>query len=330
MVISILRPGMLTTVQDLGRVMFRGQAVPTSGAMDQLSARLANKAVGNTDGSAVIEFHYGGASLVAESAILIAYSGYGALFQVNGINLPCNRPVFIPAGTVINLSENMQGVRSYLAVAGGWEVPEILGSKSTYLPAGFGGFEGRALKAGDLLTSNAHLRPLSQSILNLLAGSNINFPKWSISDSRFLIKNEVRVVPAQEFLWFDALSIINLLTKPFVLNAQGNRMGIPVDGPLMNRRKSSELLSTAVVAGTLQVTGNGKLMLLMADAQTTGGYPRIAQVAAVDLPVCAQMRPNKEIYFKEISSDEAEELYLEREMHLKQLDAAIAYKFSNE
>lgn len=327
MAIRIIRAGVLTTVQDLGRPMFRGQAVPTSGAMDQLSARLANKAVGNPDGSALIEFNYGGASFSVECDLLIAYSGYGAIYTVNGVDLPCNRPLFIPAGTSITLKENLQGSRSYLAVAGGWKVTEIMGSRSTYLSGGFGGFEGRALEANDLLINEACMSPLSKSILEHLKSSEINFPKWSISDSRFVLKNEVRVVPAQEFLWFDAISIISLLTKSFVVNAQGNRMGIPIDGPLMSRRKTDELLSTAVTIGTIQVTGNGNLVLLMADAQTTGGYPRIAQVASVDLVACAQMRPNKEIFFKEISSDEAEELYLEREMHLKQLDATIAYKF---
>jgi antagonist of KipI len=326
MQIKIIKPGLLTSIQDLGRPLFRGQAVPIAGAMDQLSARLANKIIGNHEGAAVIEFTYANASFVTQTDVLVAFTGYGAQWQVNGLNLPANRPVFMQSGTSVTLVSTEVGARSYLAVLGGWQVPDVLGSKSTYLMAGFGGYQGRVLKTDDVLKNDTRLSMRSKTILDMLKGDSLNYPKWSIANTRFLLSNQIKVVPAQEFTWFDSNSIINFLSKPFTLTNQSNRMGLNFDGSVMDRIKKDELLSTAVTMGTVQVNGEGNLILLMAEGQTTGGYPRIAQVAAVDLHLCAQLKPNDQVFFKEISREEAETLYLEREIYLKQLAATIEHQ----
>lgn len=328
MQIRIIKPGLLSTIQDLGRHHYLSQAVPVSGAMDLLSARLANIAVGNPENAAVIEFTYSGAEFIAETDLLIAFAGDGAVLKTNYRVLPSDRPLFIPAGMIISLANN-SGSRTYLAVAGGWDVPEVLGSRSTYVTAGFGGLNGRALQSGDMLNSIEPMSDLTQKIIDRLKDPNVNYFKWSLARNSFLPANKknIRVVPGPEFGWFTGLSLVEFLSAPFTLNMRSNRMGYHLDGPLISRVIKQELLSTAVAPGTIQVTGSGNLVLLMADCQTTGGYPRIAQVATVDLPLCGQLKAGDALYFKEISRQDAEILYLEQEEELRMLNTVVRNKF---
>jgi antagonist of KipI len=327
--VQVIKAGLLSTVQDIGRTAGLPMAVPVSGVMDAYSARIANKAVGNSGEDAVIEFTYGGAVLKAETDILIAYAGDGAYLQIDKQTLSPSKPMFIPAGGIINLVNKPGGCRTYLAVTGGWDVPDVLGSKSTCLVAGFGGFEGRALQPGDVLFTSGNLSALSQKILNSLKGTVVNCPKWQIP-GRGASSSEgkiIRVIRGHESGWFDEQSVGSFFAEPYRLSLKSNRMGYHLEGPLMARIDKQELLSTAVTPGTIQVTGNGSLVLLMADCQTTGGYPRIAQVAAVDMPLCGQLQPGDELYFNEISWNEAERLYIEQEKHLHQLSATIENKY---
>lgn len=328
MQISIIKPGLLSTIQDLGRYEYLSQAVPISGAMDTLAARIANKAVGNEDDKAVIELTYADIKFKADTDILIAYSGDGAILKFKNQIIPADRPVFIPAKTVLDFVHNSAGSRTYLSVSGGWDVPLILGSRSTFLTGNFGGFLGRQILQADVLSSSGQLSFNAVNMLDRLKSKTINYPNWSIARRLFLSadKKIIRVVPAQEFTWFDGRSIVDFLSAPYTLSAQSNRMGYRLEGLAINRIVKEELLSTVVTPGTIQVTGSGSMILLMADCQTTGGYPRIAQVAAVDLPLCAQLKPGDQIYFKEISRHEAEMLYLEREQVLQKLSVAIKSK----
>lgn len=329
MQIRILKPGFMSTIQDRGRYQYLSQAVPVSGVMDTLSARIANKVVGNGDDAAVIEFTYADVEFIAGTDLLITYAGDGAILIAGEQELPAGRPLFIPSGTTIKLINNPCGIRTYLAVAGGWDVPEILGSKSTFLTAGFGGLDGRVLQKGDVLQNHEKLSIGTQKILKSLGSGQVNYPKWSISPQSFLPANRktIKVVPGNEFGWFNAGSIAGFLSAPYIIGRQSNRMGYHLEGAALHRFKKDELLSTSVTPGTIQVTGSGSMVLLMADCQTTGGYPRIAQVAAVDMPLCAQLKPGDTIYFKEISRREAEVLYIEREQQLHQLTTAVQSKY---
>lgn len=327
--ISFIKPGMLSTIQDMGRNLHLAEAVPQAGAMDNLSARIANKAVGNTDNAAVIEFTYGNTEFRAETNILIAYSGKGATFLVEAQELPSERPIFVPAGTRIKLKNNQEGSRSYLAIAGGWKIPTLLGSKSTYLTAGFGGFEGRAFQAGDQLTHKLQFTNLTKAVYLQLESTHINYPTWSIAGRLLMPKDDkiIRIMPGPEFMWFKENSIIDFLAEPFCLSRESNRMGYRLEGKKIGLLKKKEMLSTAVMPGTIQVAGDGSLIILMADCQTTGGYPRIAQVAAVDLPRCGQLKPGDCIYFEKISTQEAEMLYIEREKELRRITVALENRF---
>jgi len=327
--IRIIKPGVLSTIQDKGRRMYLSQAVPISGAMDPLSARLANIAVGNNEDAAIIEFTYANASFVAETDLLIAYTGGGAILNLSIGNVPAERPVYIPAGTTVYLNNAGSGCRMYLAVAGGWNVPGVLGSRSTFITAGIGGIEGRALKEGDVLSNTAQLSVTSKNMLQALQTNGPNYPNWSIGARLFLPEDRtiIRVFSANEYDWFKTASQHLFWTSAYTISNRSNRMGIHLDGALMERKETQELLSTAVTPGTIQVTGNGSMVLLMADCQTTGGYPRIAQVAAVDLPLCGQLKPGDEVFFKEITSHEAEMLYLEQEKQLRLLARAVKNKY---
>ncbi|ARS39983.1 urea amidolyase [Sphingobacteriaceae bacterium GW460-11-11-14-LB5] len=329
MKISIIKPGLLSTIQDLGRYRYLSQAVPVSGAMDELSHRLANKAVGNDDHHATIEFTYADASFKAETPVLLSYSGDGAFLIYNDELMPAEKPLFFPAGSVIKLISNTIGARTYLAVAGGWEVPDVMESRSTYLTAAFGGFKGRALRKADVLSSGTILNEVSNGIIKQLINRSLIYPNWRISRESLLPEKRqtIRVVLANEISWFDATSIISFLTNFYTIDRRSNRMGYHLLGKPLVRRVKQELLSTAVTPGIIQVTGSGDLVILMADCQTTGGYPRIAHVAAVDLPLCAQLKPGDAIHFSEISRDEAEELYLERERDLSLITTAISLKY---
>ncbi|TDO20204.1 5-oxoprolinase subunit C family protein [Pedobacter duraquae] len=328
MKIKVLKTGVLSTIQDLGRMSYLSEAIPQSGAMDSLSARVANKALGNQDDCATIEFTYGDAAIESKTDLLIAYAGSGSILTVNEETLPMERPLFIPAGNIILINHAVYGARIYLAIAGGWDVPLVMGSKSTYLPAGFGGYLGRVLKKGDLLNNAKQLSDVSLAFLKFLCGDRINYPKWSIAKRKMLPGHlyEIRIVPGREFGWFDAQSILDLLSAEFSVGAKSNRMGYQLGGAKMKRVRQQELLSTAICPGTVQVSGDGGMILLMADCQTTGGYPRIAQVALVDLPLCAQLRPGDTFRFIEISRQEAEDLAIRRERDLARLTRAVELK----
>ncbi len=327
--IKIIKPGVLSTVQDMGRQLYLPDAVPVSGAADALSARIANMCLGNDDNDAVIEFTYAGAEFSVETDILIAYSGTGAILKTNEKLIPAERPVFIPKGNSISLLNDQAGSRTYLAVGGGWNVPLVLSSRSTYTPAHIGGIEGRALQAGDELCNCIELSPLSQKVWNNLKGNAVHAADWSLKSSTLLPedKKTIRIVPGNEFTWFDGNSLIDFLSTPYTLSLQSNRHGCHLEGAKIHRLVKGELLSTAVTPGTIQVAGNGGMILLMVDCQTTGGYPRIAQVAAVDMPLCGQLKPGDTIYFTGISRHEAEMLYIERENKIAMLRDAIQSKF---
>ncbi|GAB3927571.1 5-oxoprolinase subunit C family protein [Mucilaginibacter myungsuensis] len=326
--ITFIKPGLLTTVQDLGRHGYLSQAVPVSGVMDTLSARLANIAIGNDENAAVLEFTYSGATFRADDDMLIAYSGEGACLSINNKILPSDRPVFIPQNSVVKSTGNALGIRTYLAVAGGWDVPEVLGSRSTYLPAAFGGLQGRAIHAGDVLNA-CEPSELNLKIFESLVSSKVHHQPWLVGKGLLskAQRSVIRIMPAAEFRWFSGSSIADLLTEPFTIGLESDRMGYHMEGRKIQRVRHDELLSTAVAPGTIQVTGNGSMILLMADCQTTGGYPRIAQVAAVDLPLCSQLKPGDAVYFEAISRIEAEMLYIEREYLLKEIAASVRAKF---
>jgi len=331
MSLRIIKPGISTTLQDAGRPGFQSAGVPASGAMDTDSMRMANILCGNEPGSVVLETTLHGAEWLVEEEQLIAFSGSGASILINNLPAPYNRAIRVKACSLLSLKPTQAGCRSYLAVSGGFKAMADLNSHSTYIPAGLGGYHGRALQAGDLLEWHFEKSILSAAIMDSLAheGNDFTIAKWGIDFDRKNPGNEnaIRIFNGPEWNWFDEHIRSKIYRESFGVSNQSNRMGYRLSGPAFILSEKRELISTSVCSGIIQVTHEGSLVLLMADAQTTGGYPRLAMVAAVDLPACAQLRPGDSIQFSEIFIDDAEALLLQKEKILRQIEKSIAIKF---
>jgi antagonist of KipI len=304
MEVNVIRAGMLTTVQDRGRRGHRASGVPLSGAMDAFALRVANLLVGNAENAAALEFTLRGPELEFSTDTVIAVGGadFGAL--------PMWQPIRVAAGTRVNFGAARAGCRGYLAIAGGFEVAAVLGSRSTYLRAAIGGHAGRALRDGDVLRA--------PGLAPQVAG------RWHI-DERILpaysASPVVRVVRGAQADEFGALG-----EATFSVSQKSDRMGVRLAGPALVRYATRELVSMTVVPGTIQVPPDGQPIVLMADAQTIGGYPQIAHVVSVDLPLVAQLRPGDTVRFREIPLAEAHELLLARERALAILHEGLAEK----
>lgn len=311
MEMKIVRGGMLTTVQDLGRRGCRHAGVPLSGAMDTVALRIANALVGNADDAAVLEFTLVGPEVEFLEATWVAVGGA----TCEGVE--AWKPLRVEAGERLKIGACAQGCRGYLAVAGGIEVEPVLGSRSTFVRARLGGFEGRALKEGDVLTTGSLER-------TLLAEKAVR--GWRIDPRvlpRYSSEPTVRVVPGAQAADFGR----GLFEQTFTVSPQSDRMGVRLHGARLERSRAEELLSSAVSPGTVQVPPDGQPLVLMADAQTIGGYPQVAHVISVDLPLVAQLRPGDRLRFSEVALDEAHRLALAREKQLAILREGLAQKF---
>jgi antagonist of KipI len=329
--IRVIRSGLLTTIQDLGRFGFQKDGVIVSGAMDQFAHRIANILVGNEESEGTLEMTLIGPTLAFEEDALIAICGGEFEASIDGHEVPLWRPILVKQGSVLTIGHCRVGCRAYLAVAGGFHLPKVMNSQSTYLLARIGGFQGRALEKGDVLLlrepgrkRDSLLFHKKTTVLPFIAMS------WGISFELrayfYESPKTVRVFHGAQFADFTMQSQEQFLTQPYKVTPQSNRMGYRLDGPSLKRKQSTEMVSEAVTFGTVQVPAEGKPIVLMADRQTTGGYPKIAQVIAVDLPVLAQTRAGEQIVFRNISFEEAQRLYLQREFELKQCKKAIISK----
>lgn len=329
----IIKPGLLTTVQDLGRYGFQKNGVTTSGAMDPFSHRIANLLVGNEDMASTLEATLIGPSLKFQEDSLIAICGGDFSPKINGEQVKMWRPIFIKKGSTLHIGQAVKGSRAYLAVAGGFQVPSIMGSKSTYLRGKLGGFYGRSLLAGDSLPIGP-LSKLSQRMLQhfVKMGTSRSFAEanWSISADflpRYQANPTIRVMKGRHFQWFNQESKTVFFNEPYKVTPESDRMGYRLKGSPLNLTEPIEVLSEAVNFGTIQVPSDGNPIVLLADCQTVGGYPKIAQLASVDFPLIAQSKPGSTIRFHEITYKEAQLLYLEREKLIQEFKLGMKLKF---
>lgn len=327
--ITITKPGLLSTIQDLGRFGNQKYGVITSGAMDSLAHRLANLLVGNEENKPTIEMTFLGPSVQFQEDALIAICGGDLSPTIQDRPVPMWRPVLVKNGAVLKFGHAQTGTRSYLAVAGGFSIPPIMNSTSTYLRANLGGYHGRALKKGDKIAfaeKSHQSNKLKKKLINM--GRNLPFVKMNCFISSELIpkleRNPViRVMKGRQYQLFTKESQERLWTEPFQISPQSDRMGYRLKGAMLRLEKAIEMLSEAVTFGTIQVPADGNPIILMADRQTTGGYPKIGEIASVDLPLLAQVKPDDTIHFTNITLEEAQQLYLEREKKIKQLKHGI-------
>ncbi|RYY20213.1 MAG: biotin-dependent carboxyltransferase family protein [Chitinophagaceae bacterium] len=325
MKLKVIRAGISTSIQDQGRTGFRDIGVPVSGSMDHFASRMANLLVGNKMSSPILEVTYGDVYLKTETDVLISFTGSGCSVFAGETELAFWKTLFVPAGIELKMLPAEKGCRTYVGIAGGWLAQYVMNSASTYAPIGIGGLDGRLIQAGDILSAEPKLSVISMTMISKLSVGRINSFHWGIYPNSLVNyqSKQIRVMIHHEFDWFDPFAQEAFFKDEFKLNIQSNRMGYRLDGEPLGQTSAKQLLSTSVSMGTIQVTLSGMMILLMADCQTTGGYPRIAQVAAVDLPVCAQLKPGDKISFKQISMEEAERAFISLEKDISCLARGI-------
>ena len=323
MSITILKPGIMSSVQDLGRWGYQQYGVPVSGAMDKISASIANIICGNDENEPLIEMTLHGSSIQFNEPALCAFTGGGCSLYLEGLELPFNRLLYVPAFSIIHTKPSTKGCRAYLAVASGFDVKHQLGSASTFAASGIGGLNGRNLKTGDIISFKKSNRSFDLTALKIVSGE-LRMSNWQVPDMMGMEEkiNTIHVVAGPEHDRFDEASINTFYQSIFTIGLQSNRMGYRLEGEKLLLKEKYEMVSTPVTAGIIQVTHEGDPIILMADAQTTGGYPRIARVCSTDIARLAQMRPGMKIRFKEVTVAESEKL------NKKVLEVVNKIKFS--
>ena len=326
MSLRIIRPGLLSTVQDRGRHGLQHLGVVACGPMDPVALELGNALVGNMNGEAAIEMTVLGPEIAFEADALVSLCG--ALFEakVGGVPFPANRPVLLKKNAVLSTGRALLGSRAYLAVAGGIVTAPVLGSRSTYLPAKFGGLEGRLLRAGDSLPLSEDVASLSlrryENLGNKKDMAELRTVSWS-APALTLPEREPIVIHAMEgrhHAHFDGAAQRAFFEASWKVSPDSNRMGYRLAGPLLARAEAFEILSEPACLGTVQVPANGLPIALMADHQTTGGYPKIAEIAAADVPRLAQLAPGGTVRFARCTLEQARDL---RRVLRRRLDVAL-------
>jgi antagonist of KipI len=322
--VKVLRPGLLTTVQDHGRHGLQHIGLCPGGAMDPFSLALANALVGNAPDEAALEITVIGPELQFEQDSLVAVCG--AEFQGG---FPHNRPVLAPAGSRYNVGRAVRGARAYLAIAGGFAIDPVLGSRSTYLPGGFGGFKGRALRHGDVLPLKENEVKRFKSLKRTRDGTvRWSAPPRTLPDREPIV---VHVMEGQHFEAFDAAAQRAFFDTVWRVEPDSNRMGFRLGGtPLVRApfsEMSDEILSGPTCLGTVQVPPNGIPIALMADHQTTGGYPKIAEIASADVARLAQLAPGGKVHFARCNLETAAELRRHMRGELEAALRGIAWEY---
>jgi biotin-dependent carboxylase-like uncharacterized protein len=310
--LRVLAPGLHTTVQDLGRLGYQAIGVPVSGALDGFSLRLANALVGNSPRTPALEVLMSGPTFeVAADTVRVALAGVGANLTIGAekARIGAGQSVTLPRGAVIEVVAG-QSASGYLAVEGGIAVPRVLGSTSTYVRAAIGGLDGRALRRGDFV-------PLAIARASERAELRLPLPLTPTGDQ------PIRVVLGPQQEYFTEEAVAAFLLAEFRISQSADRMGMRLDGPFLEHRRGWDIVSDAITTGAIQVPGSGQPILLLADHQTTGGYPKIATVISADLPVVGRRRPGDRLRFAAVTVEVAEELCRAAECHLAELAAEL-------
>jgi len=317
MSILIRKPGILTTVQDLGRNGFRRFGINQNGAMDKIAARLINALLGSEDNTAVLETHFPAPEITFEDAAVFALGGADFSAKLNNESVENWRVYFAEKGSILKFDDKIFGNRAYLSIKGGFKIEKWLDSASTNLKAKIGGYHGRNLQKDDRI------------LLNQIANRKSQIANYKISNSLIPFYSKfptVRVVAGAEFDALTAKSQEDFLRENYTITQNSDRMGFRLAGEPLYLLNAKEMVSSAVNFGTIQLLPDGQMIVLMADHQTTGGYPRLANVISMDLPLLAQLGANDKVAFHLISIAEAENLLVEFEKYLKLMKTAINFK----
>lgn len=306
-VFNVLKPGLFTTLQDMGRYGYLRYGVPISGAMDTFSLVTANLLVGNNPNDACLEITLTGPELQVLARTQIAITGGSISPKVNDQDVPMWQTLEVKEGDIISFGKMESGCRAYLAVRGGINTPIILGSRSTYVRGRFGGINGRELKAGDVIEGFS-LPPIEHTY---------SLPKELIP--KFTSPFTAHVIPGPQKSMFTKKGVNTFFSSQYRVTVESDRMGYRLEGPKIEHKEKGEIVSDALLPGAIQVPKDGQPIIVMRDAQTTGGYPKIAAVITPDVSLLGQARPNDVIIFSEISISQAREKFVKFQKLLSNL-----------
>ncbi len=300
--IRVLEPGLLTTVQDLGRPGYADLGVSSSGAADPLSLRLGNLLVGNTENAAALEMTLAGGTFEFDGVALIALSGSDFGCTLDGTPVPTWVPFEVTRGQVLRCGKTRAGARCYLCVNGGFDVPLVLGSAATHLLTKMGGLEGRALRSGDVLQTAHPEAPV--------------FTIGQVHPQRVaarLARDLLRVTPGPQAEWFSSETASVFANETYSISETSDRMGLRLSGAPLLLPDVREMITEGVALGAIQIPPDGQPILLSVEHQTTGGYPKIANVIAADIPRAGQLRPQDRVRFEFVSFQQAAALLRQQE-----------------
>ena len=297
---KIITPGLFTTVQDLGRYGFQQYGMPVSGAMDTFSHKVANLLVDNPVDFATIECTFNGPEIEILSDTFIAVAGGETSLLINNQEADSYRNHKLHKGDMVKVGNITTGCRVYIAFAGGIDVPVVMNSRSTYTRAKVGGYLGRPLKPGDILSIGPHSKPFRK-----LQIRKELLPKLKQNQT-------IRVIGGTEVNSFLFEGVKTILTSSYTITNKSDRMGYRLEGPAISHTEGPDIISSGICNGAIQVPGDGKPIIMLADRQTVGGYTKIANVITTDLPLIGQMKPGDTIQFEQIHLEEAHKVLLDQ------------------
>lgn len=295
MSITVLNPGLLTTVQDLGRVGYQQFGVSVSGVMDPRSTALANILVGNDQGEAVLECTMMGPHLQFNADNCIAITGGDLGPTLDGAAIPNYKAISVKAGQVLKFTAPRTGCRAFVAFAGGLDIPVVMGSRSTYMKAKMGGLEGRKLQKGDVIQFRAPKAQLKNQEDRMLRPEFVPKPQYTL-----------RVVLGPQDDAFTGQGINTFLSQTYAVTPEFDRMGCRMEGPVIEHKESGDIISDGIAFGAIQVPSSGQPIIMLCDRQTTGGYTKIANVISADFRILAQLKTGDKVRFQRVSVQEAQ------------------------
>ena len=298
----VIKPGLFTTIQDLGRFGYQKDGIVVGGAMDQFAVQIGNSLLGNKANTAVIEITMLGPELEILNDCIICITGADLSVTIDSEPVKMWKSIHVKKNQVISFGTRKSGMRAYLCVQNGINVNELLGSRSTYTRGNFGGFQGRSLQVDDVLEGID--LALKTEFLNLSVSEEF-IPKYDIN-------KQIRVVVGPEFDSFTDESIKDFFNSSFIIGNSSDRMGYKLEGTTLKHKKKADIVSDAINIGTIQVPKDGQPIILMSDRQTTGGYTRIGNVISCDLPLIAQRIPGQKITFEKISVETSQKILREQ------------------
>lgn len=307
--LKVIQPGMLSTIQDIGRYGYQRYGMPTAGAMDTFALRAANALLGNDDNAACIEATVLGPRIEILSDTTIAVTGANVSPRLDSEPIPMWQSVAASKGSRLELRGPKDGMRGYLAVAGGIDVLEVMGSRATYMKAAIGGVEGRPLRAGDILNALGDSTEALAAVRNIPADA---IPQYGSA-------HELRVVLGPQQAAFTQAGIDTFLSETYTVSIHSDRMGYRLEGEPVEHADGPDVISDGTPLGTIQVPGDGQPIILLSDRGTTGGYTKIATVISTDLSKVAQAMPGHTVRFRAVSVEEAQEAYRRQEALLRSI-----------